>query len=74
MIFFGDEIDTIRQFDPATQRSEAKLEQAHIFPASEAMPIAGMVEGELPYKTSEQDIPELYDFPSNLIDYLPKTR
>ncbi len=43
-------------------------------PASEAMPIAGMVEGELPYKTSEQDIPELYDFPSNLIDYLPKTR
>jgi len=70
--FFGDEIDTIRQFDPATQRSEAKLERAHIFPASEAMPIAGMIEGELPYKTSEQDIPELYDFPSTLIDYLPK--
>lgn len=69
--FFGDEIDTLRQFDPATQRSEAKLEGVSIFPASEAMPIAGMAEGELPYQLTERDIPNLYSFPSSLIDYLP---
>ena len=69
--FFGDEIDTLRQFDPATQRSEGKLEQTLIFPAAEAMPIAAMREGELPYQLSEKDIPEIYSFPSSLIDYLP---
>ena len=61
--FFGDEIDTLRFFDPATQRSEGKLEQVTIFPTSEAMPIVGMAEGELPYRLREQDIPNLYSFP-----------
>ena len=69
--FFGDEIDTLRFFDPATQRSEGKLENVTIFPTSEAMPIAGMADGELPYQLREQDIPNLYRFPSSLIDFLP---
>jgi len=69
--FFGDEIDTLRFFDPATQRSEGKLEQVTIFPTSEAMPIVGMTEGELPFRLREQDIPNLYSFPSSLIDFLP---
>lgn len=70
--FFGDEIDTLRQFDPATQRSEGKMEKVSIFPASEAMPIAGISEGELPFQLREQDIPNLYSFPSSLIDFLPE--
>ena len=70
--FFGDEIDTLRQFDPTSQLSEAVLERVTIFPASEAMPIAGASEGELPFQLSEQHIPNLYDFPSSLIDYLPE--
>ena len=70
--FFGDEIDTLRQFDPTTQRSEGKLEQSIIFPATEALPIAAMQEGELPYQLSEQDIPNLYNFLSSLIDFLPE--
>ncbi|MFA7628665.1 MAG: CarD family transcriptional regulator, partial [Candidatus Dojkabacteria bacterium] len=70
--FFGDEIDSLRLFDPATQRSEAKLEQVLIFPTSEALPIAAMQEGELPYQLKEQDIPEIYKFPASLIDYLPE--
>ncbi|MEL7625348.1 MAG: transcription-repair coupling factor [Anaerolineaceae bacterium] len=69
--FFGDEIDSLRLFDPGTQRSEEKLEQALIFPASEAIPIVAMKDGELPYKLSEHDIPEIYQFPSSLIDFLP---
>ena len=69
--FFGDEIDSLRLFDPSSQRSEAKLEQALIFPASEALPIAAMQDGELPYQLKERDIPEIYNFPSSLIDFLP---
>lgn len=33
--FFGDELDTIRSFDPATQRTLAKLESVLITPARE---------------------------------------
>lgn len=70
--FFGDEVDSIRLFDPGTQRSEEKLEEALVFPASEVLPIVAMQDGELPYKISEKDIPEIYSFPSSLIDYLPE--
>ncbi len=34
--FFGDEIDSLRSFDPATQRSGDKLEAVSIIPACEA--------------------------------------
>jgi len=33
--FFGDEIETIRKFDPETQRSLAKLDEAHLAPLTE---------------------------------------
>ncbi|MDR3738915.1 MAG: transcription-repair coupling factor [Terracidiphilus sp.] len=33
--FFGDEIDTIRKFDPETQRSLAGLDEAHLAPLTE---------------------------------------
>lgn len=36
--FFGDEIDTMRTFDPASQRSEGQLTQVAITPAREALP------------------------------------
>jgi len=36
--FFDDEIDTIRPFDPATQRSEGVVDSIFIPPAREAMP------------------------------------
>ncbi len=35
---FGDEIDSLRTFDPSTQRTLARVEQAWIGPASEALP------------------------------------
>jgi len=38
---FGDEIESLRHFDPATQRSQKLLEQALITPASEALPRFG---------------------------------
>ncbi|HEX3894025.1 MAG TPA: transcription-repair coupling factor [Terracidiphilus sp.] len=33
--FFGDEIDTLRKFDPETQRSQAGLDEAQILPLTE---------------------------------------
>ena len=38
--FFDDEIDSLRRFDPSTQRSSNKVEQAVILPAHEALPEA----------------------------------
>ncbi|PKO22018.1 MAG: transcription-repair coupling factor [Chloroflexi bacterium HGW-Chloroflexi-1] len=38
---FGDEIDSLRTFDPSTQRTVARVEQAWIGPASEALPKLG---------------------------------
>jgi transcription-repair coupling factor (superfamily II helicase) len=35
---FGDEIDSLRSFDPATQRSEARLKRFSVSPASETLP------------------------------------
>jgi len=36
--FFDDEMDTLRQFDPNTQRSIQQVEQTTIYPAREALP------------------------------------
>jgi len=69
--FFGDEIDTLRQFNPATQRTLTKLESTLIFPASEAMPSAAEKLGIPLTNLSEFHLPEIYAFPSSLMDYLP---
>lgn len=37
--WFGDEIESIRLFDPSTQRSETRLSQVTITPAREALPL-----------------------------------
>ena len=45
---FGDEVDSLRTFDPSTQRTLARVMQAWIGPASEALPkIAERVAGKL---------------------------
>ncbi|MDW8068023.1 MAG: transcription-repair coupling factor [Anaerolineae bacterium] len=38
---FGPEIESIRRFDPATQRSAARLEEVTVVPAREALPRHG---------------------------------
>lgn len=39
--YFGDEVDSLRLFDPATQRSSERLDEAILSPAAEAMPAYG---------------------------------
>jgi transcription-repair coupling factor (superfamily II helicase) len=41
--FFGDEVESIRQFDPATQRSVGRLPEAVILPMREICPTAAEI-------------------------------
>ncbi len=69
--FFGDEIETLRQFNPATQRSEKTVQRVLVFPASEALPSIAERRQISSLELSEAKLPELYPFPSSLMDYLP---
>ncbi len=67
--FFGDEIETIRRFDPATQRTVEKLESILITPAREYIATGDHANaGEL----SEFHIPLLHSQSASLLDYLPQ--
>ncbi len=69
--FFGDEIESIRTFDPASQRSDEKLDEVFIPPASEAIVKELKVDEPLD-KNPEFIIPKLYPMPATILDYLPK--
>ncbi len=70
--FFGDEIDTLRQFDPTTQRTVRGIEQLTITPAREYL-INKMPEGyERGDLSDEFLIPVMHPAPSTILDYLPK--
>ncbi len=70
--FFGNEVETIRTFDPITQRSIIKLTQILIPPAREILPgkLSEIDPNEI-QDTLEFRIPEAYQSPSSLFDYLP---
>ena len=72
--FFGDEIDTLRSFTPATQRTIENLKQVMISPAREYLP--GKAEG-MPWleegrELNEFDLPRLHPASASLLDYLPR--
>ncbi len=70
--FFGDEIDLLRRFDPASQRTVAKLDQVLVTPARELLP--GRAESILPagQEVDEFFIPVVHPAVSSLLDYLPR--
>jgi transcription-repair coupling factor (superfamily II helicase) len=65
--FFGDEIETLRRFDPASQRTIEKLESILVTPAREYNSA-----GEQGTEISEFHIPLLHQQPTSLLDYLPQ--
>ncbi len=69
--FFGDEIETIRQFDPASQRTVEKLNSILITPAREFIAVGA--DGN-PSETEffEFHIPLLHPLSASLLDYLPQ--
>ncbi len=71
--FFGDEIESLRTFNPATQRSADGLDQVVIVPAREALPrLAPPVAEQLRVWFAAQPAPE-EDVTSNLPDQIELT-
>ncbi|HJS18707.1 MAG TPA: transcription-repair coupling factor, partial [Anaerolineales bacterium] len=69
--FFGDEIETVRKFDPASQRTIENLESLLITPAREYI-VTGTDELPSEQEYSEFHIPLLHKQPASLLDYLPQ--
>lgn len=70
--FFGNEVDTLRQFDPATQRTIRNLDELLITPAREILPAkaASIIPEEV--TLDEFYLPLVHRMPSSILDYLPK--
>ena len=72
--FFGDELESIRQFDPASQRTVTNLESLLVIPAREFISSANPEKEIVPnldQEESEFQIPLIYKNPGCLLDYLP---
>jgi transcription-repair coupling factor (superfamily II helicase) len=69
--FFGDEIDTMRAFDPATQRTVTQVNYLTITPAREILPLAAEKAGLSLKDLSEFYIPLAYPMSGNLLDFFP---
>lgn len=71
MEFFGDEVDTLRQFDPVTQRTIGKLEKFQVTPAREVLPGAAAKVG-ITGEVDEYHLPLVHPAHSSLLDYMPR--
>lgn len=69
--FFGDEIDTMRFFDPASQRSTGSAESVFITPAKEAFSPRKEID-KIQEDIHEFSIPMVFTSSGSLLDYLPK--
>ncbi len=79
--FFGDEVETLKQFDPATQRTGKVVERLQVTPAREIIVDPLMIEkvvaitGKNPEDEAafnEFHIPLFHPAPSGILDYLPR--
>ena len=69
--FFGNKVDTLRFFHPASQRSIERIETVYIPPSSEAVYSDKTKTDKNSQVFSEFDIPYLYQSFSSILDYLP---
>jgi transcription-repair coupling factor (superfamily II helicase) len=71
--FFGDEIDTLRTFDPASQRTIQIKNQLEISPAREFIQREDRISQQVQKnELSEFYIPQFHTMPASILDYLPK--
>ncbi len=70
--FFGDEIDSIRYFDPASQRSTTKTDFLQLSPAREYILPAGMLDSDPENPFHEFHLPQLHPAPASILDYMPR--
>ena len=69
--FFGDEIDTMRAFDPASQRTVKRVDAVTITPAREVLPVAAEKAGVSLKDLQEFHLPIAHPFAGCLLDFLP---
>ncbi len=69
--FFGDEIETIQQFDPSTQRNTKKLSKVFITPAREIHIDPTSEQNAAFASYPEFFIPEIHKHSACLLDFLP---
>ena len=70
--FFGDQIDSIRSFEPATQRTIKKYQSIQVSPAREILTSRFIKNVNEVEDIEEFYLSKIYQMPSSLIDYLPK--
>lgn len=70
--FFGDEIDTLRHFDPGSQRTIRPLEELLITPARELLPAKARGVIQPGIEPDEFLLPLVYPTSASLLDYLPR--
>ncbi len=79
--FFGDEIDSLRRFDPGTQRTIQHLERLQVTPAREYLATPETSEKARPLAVEGPDgepvfheflIPIFHPQPASVLDYLPR--
>ena len=71
--FFGDEIETLRLFDPASQRKVAPLDELLITPAREVLPGKAAEMGIALGEMEEFFLPQVHTAVASLLDYLPRS-
>ena len=70
--FFGDEIDTLRLFEPASQRTIKKLDRLLVTPSREVLS-GYTAKVELPPgDLDEFFLPMIHPSPASILDYLPQ--
>jgi transcription-repair coupling factor (superfamily II helicase) len=69
--FFGDELDSMRTFDAASQRTVSPIDKVFIPPATEYVYKGKVLSGVEPSEISEYHIPRLHPSSGSLLDYIP---
>ncbi len=69
--FLGDMVESVRLFDPATQKSTAKLDLAWLLPAREVLEAADRPSPAPLPQDAEWRAPEIYPSMHTLLDYFP---
>jgi len=69
--FFGDEIDSIHRFDPASQRNIVPLQKVLIPPAGEVIFPEKSAPEIQPDSPRDFYLPLIHETPASLLDYLP---
>jgi transcription-repair coupling factor (superfamily II helicase) len=70
--FYGNEIETLRRFDPASQRTLQKLDSVLITPGREILPGRAVEAGLSIQDIQEFNLPMVHLAVASILDYLPQ--